>query len=203
MLRNPAQADAAWAALVNACAGYARHRSGADRTGLQGVLQGAGIELRAAQSYRSDIERLRAHTSGALTLQSRLADIRVGAITVKINRPAAAALATAAGASSVLVVGEPGAGKSGALYDAATSLAAAGHDVVFLGADQFAAESMTAIRNELDLEHGLPDVLRNWPGIPQGFLFIDALDAARSDGAARRSGISLAKCSGPVDGGGS
>lgn len=185
VLNDPTTADTAWSALVTACAGYASSRSGTGREGLQRVLLNRGIEVRTARSCREDLDRLRAQTAGTLSFEKRLAEIQIGPSTVKIDRPAAKELVAAALTSSILVVGEPGAGKSGALHDAANSLISAGHDLVFLAVDQIAAESISALRGELELEHGVLEILKSWPGTKPGFLVIDALDAARSEGAAR------------------
>jgi hypothetical protein len=80
----------------------------------------------------------------------------------------------------LLVIGDPGSGKSGLLYDLANRLRGQGHDLVFLAAEHLEASTITSLRNELSLEHGLPELLAEWPGLSAGFLLIDALDAARS-----------------------
>jgi hypothetical protein len=86
---------------------------------------------------------------------------------------------------SILVVGEPGAGKSGGLHDLIEALGKEDRDYVFLAADRLAARSLGQLREEIGLDHDLPEVLDNWPGIQPGFLIIDALDAARGDAAQR------------------
>ncbi len=86
---------------------------------------------------------------------------------------------------SLVVVGEPGAGKSGALYDVSEKLLAGGYDVILLAADRSAAPSLGALRQTLGLEHEVIDVLRSWPGSGPGFLVIDGLDAARQESAGR------------------
>ncbi|MCP4675776.1 MAG: ATP-binding protein, partial [Deltaproteobacteria bacterium] len=81
---------------------------------------------------------------------------------------------------SLLVVGEPGSGKSGVLYKLAKELKeneGDKRDVVFLAVDRIAAENLEGLRNELGLKHNLRDVLKNWPGVKPGFLIIDALAA--------------------------
>jgi hypothetical protein len=51
--------------------------------------------------------------------------------------------------------------------------------------DQLEAASTGALRAELGLAHDLTTVLDNWPGKGPAYLLIDALDAARTDGAVR------------------
>ena len=60
-----------------------------------------------------------------------------------------------------------------------------GLDVVMLAAEGLAAESLGQLRMEIGLEHEFVEVLENWPGVSPGYLVIDALDAARSEGTAR------------------
>jgi len=185
ILRDPAHTDFAWASLIEFCGQLAAERSGADRPRLQQVLLNAGIELQASRSYREDIDRLRAHTRTTAGLLAQLARIRVGATQIKIARPSTDALRRASEDTSVLVVGEPGAGKSGALHDLTARLIEEGRDVVFLAVDHFAAHSLWELRRDLQLEREVLDVLANWPGTAPAFLVIDALDAARTDPAAK------------------
>lgn len=186
VLKDPVQADSAWNSLVQACALYATTRNGADRSGLQHVLLTAGIGLNAPRSFRDDIERLKRYSQGVARSAADLSRIRVGpSEEVKIDRPSTQALRDAAERESLVVVGEPGAGKSGALHDLVESLQAEGRDVIYLAVDRLEAKSLGALRNELGLTHEVHDILRNWPGERPGFLITDALDAARSDQAAQ------------------
>ncbi len=132
-----------------------------------------------------DLERLRQHTSATLDRTAEFAKIRVGDSEVRITRGSGAALQRMAAVGSLVVVGEPGAGKSGALHDLVAELVAEGRDVVFLSVDAIAAESLGELRAELGLSRDLSDVLRGWIGTEPAFLVVDALDAARSERAAR------------------
>lgn len=184
VLRDPDEADTAWALLVSLCADFAAQRSGADRSGFQRALLNARLELRAARSYRSDIEKLRECSATTSNTLAHFAQVRAGAATIKIQRQSTEALTQAAEEKSILVVGEPGAGKSGALYDLVKAFMEGGRDSVFLAVDRLAARSLAELRAELGLDHELPQVLDNWPGVHPAFLVIDALDAARGDPAA-------------------
>jgi hypothetical protein len=151
----------------------------------RGGYSSGGTTTGRTQTVRKDIERLRAHTAAAHQLQAELSTITVSGVTVKIARPCTDALLTAAQASSLLVLGDPGAGKSGALYELVRNLLNHGNDVVLFAVDQLAADSPGQLRTELGLQHDLVEVLRAWGGAGAGYLVIDALDAARSEGSAR------------------
>ncbi len=181
VLRNPDQADQAWSTLVELCARYAANRSEADRIGLQQALLDAGFDLRALRSYEEDIRKLRYHSYQTLEALAHLAYIQIDLTKVKIRRACTEALKQTAEEQSLLVVGEPGAGKSGALHDFVESLKEAGRDYIFLAVDRLAARSLGELREELGLEHEFLDVLKNWPGQQPAFLVIDALDAARGE----------------------
>ena len=181
VLHDALSADVAWNTLVQACADFASSREGASRERLQKVLLDAGIHLRAPRSYDADIRRLREYSHSTVALLSDLARIRVGSAEVKITRRSTQALRSAAEQNSIVVVGDPGAGKSGALHDLVLMLHDEDRDVVFLAVDRLQAQSLNALRDEIGLSHDLLTVLANWHGPQPAFLVIDALDAARSD----------------------
>ena len=185
ILGNPGDADVAWNSLVQASAEMAVGRGGADRLALQTSLACAGIGIRAARSYRDDIERIHSQTRANLSLVRRLAFTRVGDTEVKINRPSTASLRQMAETGSVVVVGQPGVGKSAAMYDLALMLLDDRADVLFLAADGVASQSMASLAGELQLGHPIAEVLGNWPGDQPGYVLIDALDAARSATSAK------------------
>lgn len=185
VINNPGQVNAAWDALVTACAGYASRQGGADRPLLQEQLLKAGIHVKAPSSYREDIEQLRRQSGQTLRALQELSTIRVGEREVKIQRSSAQALRTAVEQTSVVIVGDPGAGKSGALHDLVNTLHQEKRDVVFLAVDRLEARSLSALGHELNLKHGLFEVLKNWQDERPAFLVIDALDAARSEASAQ------------------
>ena len=61
----------------------------------------------------------------------------------------------------------------------ARHLLAQGNDVLELAVDQHSVESLEGLSQELQLEHGLLEVLKNWDGPGPAWLIIDALDATR------------------------
>jgi hypothetical protein len=181
VLSDPESAGVAWNTLVQACAGLARDRQGADRAVLQKTLLNAGLHLQSTRSYHNDIQRLEQYSRRSVAILRDLSRICVGEREVKIHRPSTVALRDAAEEGSLLVVGEPGAGKSGALHDLALVLHEDGHDVVFLAVDRLEARSFGALGREIGVSYALPDILANWHSPQPAFLIIDALDAARSD----------------------
>jgi len=182
ILKNADDADAAWSELVKACAEYGEKQSGADRQALQKVLTNAGIDIKGPRSYRDDIEKLHEYSKTTLEALQDLSRIKVGGHEVIIERPVVQALKDSIEDDSLLIVGEPGAGKSGSLYHLVDRLInEKNRDVVFLAVDRLEAQSLGALRNEIGLQWEIIDVLRNWPGTEPGFLIIDALDAARSE----------------------
>ncbi|MAY61548.1 MAG: hypothetical protein CML29_04995 [Rhizobiales bacterium] len=90
------------------------------------------------------------------------------------------ALGTAIDTGSLIVIGEPGAGKTGALVALAQARRASGETVVFLSVDRFPGVAIAAdLQAELGLAHPLTDLLAAAPGSGRKLLIIDALDAAR------------------------
>lgn len=181
VLEDPSQAEQAWNSLLTVASGLITERASIGREELVRKLAAAGVRVRAPRSYRADIERLREHSAKIL---ERLADysyVQLGTARVQLDRPYAQALQDAAAEGSVLVVGEPGIGKSGVLHTTATALASAGRDVVVLAAQDPPFATLGQLRDELRLDHDVAEVLASWPGPDPAFLFIDALDAARTD----------------------
>jgi hypothetical protein len=81
--------------------------------------------------------------------------------------------------ASLLIIGEPGSGKSGALYAAAKQISADGQPVLAIAVDRHPVSTLDELRRELRLERPIIEVLRDWNGDRKGVLFVDALDATR------------------------
>lgn len=181
LLEDPDLAETAWATLVQHCAGLAAQRSGASRSDLQQVVVKAGINLKTPRSYQHDAETLREYSERIVRVLTEASRLRVGTTEIKIERSCIQALLQAAEEGSLLVVSEPGVGKSVALLDLVHLLQRKRGDYVFLSVDRLSAANAGALRQELNLEHDLCEVLENWPGLQPAFLIIDALDAARTE----------------------
>lgn len=151
----------------------------ADRAGLLRALRLRGHRDVGAPRFEEDVARLSAATSAELArlaVHGRL-PLEGG---VTIRRRSDAPLVEAMRAGSLLVIGEPGAGKTGALVHAARVLASEGAFVVFLSVDRFPGVALARhLASELGLRHGLADTLAAVPGPGCKILIIDALDAAR------------------------
>jgi hypothetical protein len=182
VLARPVDANKAWNTLLTEVGRYATAGQSADRPALQQALTRDRIAFKAPRSFQSDIARLKGLTTSTLKGLEEFSRIEVGGKDITIQRPVAKEIEIGASGGHMLVLGLPGAGKSGALYELARTLQKTS-DVVLLAVDQIEAASLGAMRNELDLEHDLLSALAAWPGRGPGYVIIDALDAARSDGA--------------------
>lgn len=178
-LQDPAQAGVAFAELVKLSARLRAERSGSDRPTLLRLLTDAGIRLRAMPDFRADVAALTQWTTARLASAPRFTRLLAGDARLTIERAAWPAFRSAVETRSALLVGEPGAGKSGLTYRLALSALEAGRDVVFIPVDLLNVDTFSGLQAELGITHGLADVLANWPGSDRGLLILDALDAAR------------------------
>jgi len=185
VLEEPNQVAQAWLLLVNIGHRLISTRSTTSRAALTTEFISAGIRVRTPRGYREDVERLRRHSA---MIAERLADnssISLGGTRVEIARPYVNEIRGLTEDGNLLVVGEPGAGKSGAMHALTHVLNSEGRDVVLLTAQDPPFASLGELRQELQLDHEITDVLANWAGPQPAFLLVDALDAARTDVTAR------------------
>ncbi|MER6112979.1 hypothetical protein [Streptomyces hirsutus] len=181
VITDPGQADAAWHVLLSACAQLAINHSGTDMRQLQQALSSAGIALATIRDFTSDVQCLTRIT------QDTLDQLGHGLTTVPTPQGpvAIARMVTGLGTTlqevSVLVAGEPGAGKTVVMHELARQASAAGRPVLFLSVAGVDARSPGMLQAELDLQHPLIDVLEQWQPGSTGLLALDALDAARVD----------------------
>lgn len=176
---NQAAGDAPLRDLQTIVRGLIGSGAPADRAGLLRALRRLGHNDIASPAFEADLARIRAATEAELDRLSvhRLLPLGPG---IPIARESDGPLLSAIEAGSLLVVGEPGAGKTGALVNAATSAKAAGSDVVFLSVDRFPGVAIAPdLAAELGLQRPLIEVLEAFPGSGRKILIIDALDAAR------------------------
>ena len=179
VLSNPQEGSKAWPVLVQAMGAASESRQSLSRQELRRTLLDAGFELVSSPSYLPDIGALREYTRLTLESLDHLATLSVHGRSIRIQRPVTRYLHGQATEHSLVVVGEPGAGKSGVLHELGSILRNEDQDVVFLAADRLEE----SLKTELGLRHGLADVLENWSGQGVGLLIIDALDAARGSRA--------------------
>jgi SpoVK/Ycf46/Vps4 family AAA+-type ATPase len=156
-------------------------RSGAlaDREGLLRELRDAGHVDIAAPEFDADIARVREYSAAERRRLKRHTELPIGN-GLPLKRDCLAPLLASLGDEILLVTGEPGAGKTGVLLAFANSLSDSNVPVVFLSAERLAGfTTIDDFRRQLQLEHGLVDVLASWPAGATGVLIIDALDASR------------------------
>jgi hypothetical protein len=174
--------EAALTIIVRAAEHASGAQTGLPRRLLEQKLLSGGIALKAVRSFASDVERLRARSEATERQLAKYAEVTLGATHVAIPRESTDALERAAKSNSLLVIGEPGAGKSGAMHDLYVRLRNGKAPVVLLAADDINAPTTGALQTDLRIEHDLIDVLRNMRNVEPGLLLIDGLDALRSNG---------------------
>jgi hypothetical protein len=179
LLEDATQASLAVSELFKLAARLRAERSGADRFTLLQLLARAGIRLTALPDFRGDVAALRKWTTARLEPAPRFTRLLADDPTLIIERALWSSFHDVATSQSLLLVGEPGAGKSGLMYRLATAAATAKQDVVFLPVDLLNVDTFSGFQAELGIRHGLVEVLANWPGSTPGLLVLDALDAAR------------------------
>ena len=175
ILSKPRESSKAWSSLVITMGAASESRQSLSRRELRRALLDAGFDLVSSPSYLPDIHALCEYTRLTLDSLDHLATLSVHGRSVRIQRPVTSYLRGQATENSLVVVGEPGAGKSGVLHELGSVLTKDHQDVVFLAADRLEE----SLKTELGLQHDLADVLENWSGRDPGLLIIDALDAAR------------------------
>lgn len=186
LVAGPDAADAAWDALVEQCARLATDGSGADRSHLQWHLASRGIALATAPDFGRDVDRLQSVTTTTLEMvETSGIAIPTADGSIDLDRPVVRDLVQQSTIESLMVVGDPGIGKTVALHHLARHELDEGRPVLFLSVGDIGATSRGELRTELGLDHELLDVLPHWsPGIAK-LLVVDALDAARTDPQAK------------------
>jgi hypothetical protein len=179
LLEDLTQATSAFSELFKLAARLRAERSGADKVTLLQTLARAGIRLTALPDFRSDIAALSKWTRERLGPAPRFTRLLPDDPQLTIERAVWPSFQERATAQSLLLVGEPGAGKSGLMYRLAAAAIAAKQDVVFLPVDLLNVDTFSGLHAELGVRHSLVEVLANWPGSKSGIVILDALDAAR------------------------
>ena len=151
----------------------------ADRAGLLRELRRLGHNDVGAADYTADLGRLSEATDAELIRLSGHTRLPIAG-GIPIARVSDSPLSAAVDSGSLIVIGEPGAGKTGALVVLAEARRAVGDTVVFLSVDRFPGVAIAAnLQSELGLKHPLVEVLDAAPGSGAKLIIIDALDAAR------------------------
>lgn len=173
-------AGALFSGIEQFCYDLMKQRGGTDLDTLRAALRSAGFDLGDRPRYRADIEALRAYSSATASDLRRYEVVEASpGNQVSIVRDCQQGVFEAAAAGNLLIIGEPGSGKSGVVSALAERLRAELHDVVELAVDSLAVDTSDGLARALGLEHDLVEVLKAWDGEKSGWLVIDALDATR------------------------
>jgi hypothetical protein len=183
VVADPADAPKAWRVLEQRAVAAQRDHDVLDIAGWRRALEMDGIPLKAVPSFGADVERIRAHAAGALSDLGRRRSLRLGSESVHVQRDTVAAAAALAEEGPLVVLGDPGSGKSGLLADLASVLVERGGEVLAIDADALAGLSIGQVSHELHLEHDIDQVLVGWPHGMRRYLIVDALDQTRGTGA--------------------
>lgn len=179
-LAQDSDVTAALSVLIEVCGKMMSQRGGGDLSLLRNRLMIKGIKLAAPPQYQSDINQLRLHSQEVSDALKRYEIIEGQSNqSITLTRECQTKVEQAVQSGSLLIIGEPGTGKSGVLNALARSLRERGDDVLELAVDRYSIESLEGLSRELKLEHSVIDVLDTWDGAPRGWLIIDALDATR------------------------
>ncbi len=179
-LLDPADAPTVLNLLERIAGDLMSARSGRTLATLRNDLFGRAARLAARPDYRSDIAALRTYSQQTEEILRGLEVVEAEAgIPVGITRHCQAAVNAAALGGHLLLIGEPGAGKSAVISALGRALRGQNHDVVEMAVDRFSVESLEGLSHALGLRNDLPPVLGAWDGPDPAFLLIDALDASR------------------------
>jgi hypothetical protein len=166
-------------ALFNTVRQLIRSGASADRAGLVRALRAAGHTDTRAPGFDEDVEELRKYSKEECERLARHTRLPIGR-GIPLTRECLPSLNAAIGGGSLLVTGEPGAGKTGALVALAAQLVTRTEPFVFFSVERLAGlAKLSDFREELHLKNDLLDVLAAWPGVEPGVFIIDALDASR------------------------
>ncbi|MDF2119243.1 hypothetical protein PY365_27115 [Roseiarcaceae bacterium H3SJ34-1] len=178
-LTDRSKASAALSTLAKEFDDRMSTRNGIALAKLRAVLARSGVPVAAPPDYRSDVLALKNRSEKVASLLQDFERTQAFGVDVNISRACTTECVSAAEAGSLVVVGDPGAGKSAVLNETARRLVASGNDVVLLAVDRLQVDSAEGLKSELGISHRLADVLANWPGPSVGYLVLDALDACR------------------------
>ncbi len=188
VLQAAERAADAWATLIVMVRGFAPdHRSG-DRLSFRQRLIAAGLDLQGSRNYRDIIGALRQYSRLQLDSLKQHAATTYRGQEIRIARTIVRTITEMASQTDLLIIGEPGAGKSGCIYEFARSRIETGLDCIVLRVESLDTTTIATLSRDLQIPTGttLVDVLANWPvghdvaGNEQPrCLAIDALDATR------------------------
>ena len=168
---------ASFAVLARICEARMQTRTGFNVPQIRRELESKGVKLLAPADYRADQRVLQEHSALVRDRLAAKARLRVNeSESVPIPRMVAEVITSVAAAGSLLILGDPGVGKSGVLHNVGTALASDGAPVMILKVE---GSTQDDLEGQIGLEHPFRKVLENWPGTGPAYLLIDGLDEAR------------------------
>ena len=177
---TPGDAPGILTGIEAVCEDLMAQRGGVDRPALRRRLLAHGTRLQAPQDFRKDIAQLKVRGSETARKLKWFEQIEgANGKPISIVRECKDAIRDAALEDSLLIIGEPGAGKSGVLNVVARDFRNRGGDVLELAVDEHSVESLEGLGKSLGLEHDLIRTLEAWDGTGSAWLVIDGLDASR------------------------
>ena len=140
-------------------------------------LRKAGVHLKDVPEIEPDLRELDAESKRTLEAFHQNHRDQLGE-RVTLDRPVVGEVAARAANGSLLVIGEPGAGKTGVLMALTRRLKESGSRVWFLSVDGYEANSLPSLEKELNLHHRVTDILGFAAEDGRTVLMLDGLDAA-------------------------
>jgi hypothetical protein len=182
VLVDGGQAPAAVDVLARKCQNLMSRRAGLMDTGaIRRTIETSGLKLTAPPDFRADIDVFRAFSERMRVRLVPSETILLDGNDYPVTRQFTPAATLAVREGSLLLVGEPGAGKSGVLNQIGTLLENTGAAVLRLSVEALPMQGLNGLREGIGLAHPIREVLANWPGIESAFLLIDGLDASRDN----------------------
>ncbi|WP_029587485.1 hypothetical protein [Bradyrhizobium sp. URHD0069] len=176
VVAKPGNEKTVFELLENWAAAACKSGVGGDAGAIRLALAGKA-DLSESPSYAADVKKLLAYSADVRERLRRFTEIPAPEGNVSIDRPVAEVVAAATRYGSLVITGDPGAGKSAVLHQVAKRLSKAGPVIAF--SVEAGATSLDALRAEIDLQHSLLGVLKQLPGNRPAYLVLDALDAVR------------------------
>ena len=177
-LERPGDAEAAFDVLAHYAQKLMTERASADVKSLRAALLMANVALAAPPSFARDVAQVKSYSRRALSsLQAQQSLLSRGQ-EIKIPRDCIPDVRRAILTGHLLLLGEPGAGKTAVIAELASALSNVA-DVIVIAVEQLSGADLQGLCGDFAISKPVLDVLDYWPGVRPVVLCIDALDASR------------------------